>query len=124
MSDNETVSKGRVPITVGILSVPLLLDSIIMWLSFVLLCSVHSRQICEIITETVSMYGLLTLIPWVIVHIILVVGGIIVKLACKKKRWLGSIGMWLCLISSLHVNIRLFPLVAVFFCALINNVSA
>ena len=124
MTDNETVSKGRVPITVGILSAPMLLDSIILWLSFVLLYFVHLRRICEIISDAVSMYGFLTLIPWVIVHLLFVVGGIIVKLVCKKKRWLGSIGVWLCLISSLHVNIRVFPLVAVFFCEFISSVSA
>lgn len=124
MTDNEPVSKLRVPITVGILSVPMLLDSIILRLSFVLLYFVHLRRVCEIISDAVSMYGFLTLIPWGIAHIVFVVGGIIAKLVCKKKRWLGSIGMWLCLISSLHVNIRVFPLVAVFFCEFISNISA
>ena len=123
MSDNETVSKGRVPITVGILSVPMLLDGIILWLSFVLLYFVHTRWTRDI-SDVAATYGLLTLIPWVVAHTVFVVGGIIAKLACKKKRWLGSIGLWLCLLSSLHVNIRLLPLVAVFFCEFISSISA
>lgn len=122
MSDNENVSKLRVPVTVGILSVPMLLDSIILWLSFVLLYFVHTRW-TRGISDVAATYGFIVLIPWVIAHIIFVVGGIIVKLVCKKKKWLGSIGMWLCLISSLHVNVRVFPLVAVFFCEFISSIS-
>jgi hypothetical protein len=50
-----------------------------------------------------------------------VIGGIIVKLVSEKK-WLGSVGIWLCLMSILHIIVRAFPFVVVSFCELGKSV--
>ena len=109
MTDNEVVSKRKVPNAVYILGVFMLLDSIILWITFALICFVHTRLSGDI-SSAVAMYGLLTLIPWGIAHIVFVISGIVVKIAGKKKQ-LGSIGIWLCVMSILHVGIRTLPLV-------------
>ncbi len=114
ITDNEAMSKRKVPIMVCIFSMPMLLDSVILWFTFALLLFVHTRLSGDI-SSFVSGYALLTLIPWIIVHIVSVIGGIIVKIVSKKK-WIGSIGIWLCIMSILHVIIRVLPLVILFLC--------
>lgn len=115
--DNEVVSKGRVPITVCIFSAPMLLDSIILWFIFALLLFVHTKLNGDLSSFGFG-YAVLTLIPWGIVHIVFVIGGVIAKIVCRRKRWLGNIGIWLCIISILHVLIRVLPIVILFLCEL------
>lgn len=106
MSDSEVVSKVRVPITVGIFCVPMLLDSIFLWITAPLLW--FSSQGYDDINTYVSAYVFLSLIPWLLVHHVFVIGGVLVKLVSEKK-WFGNIGLWLCLMSILHVIIRAIP---------------
>ena len=120
MTDDKVVSKVRVPITLCAFGVPMLLDSIVLWIGCVLLFYVHTRQAGDI-TTFIAMYGFLTFLPWKLVHIVCVIGGIIVKLVSEKK-WLGSVGIWLCLMSILHIIVRAFPFVVVSFCELGKSV--
>ena len=104
MTDNEAVSKGIVPITVCIFSVPMLLDSIFLWITALMLWFS-----CTKAGDTyVSAYAFLSLPFWLLVHHVFVIGGVLVKLVSEKK-WFGNIGLWLCLISILHVIIRAIP---------------
>jgi len=119
MTDNENVSKIRVPITLCIFSMPMLLDSIVLWITTVLLWNACPGS--GDISTYVSTYAFLTVIPWIIVHSIFVIGGIIVKIVSKKK-WFGSIGLWLCLMSILHVIIRALPFLMVIICEIGKSV--
>lgn len=104
MADDKAVSKLRVPITVGIFCVPMLLDSIFLWITAPVLWFS-----CIKAGDTfVSAYAFLSLPLWLLVHHVFVIGGVLVKLVSEKK-WLGNIGLWLCLMSVLHVIIRAIP---------------
>lgn len=111
MSDSEVVSKVRVPITVGIFCVPMLLDSIFLWIAALVLWFSYPGY--ADINTCVSAYVFLSLPLWLLVHHVFVIGGVLVKLVSEKK-WFGNIGLWLCLMSILHVIIRALPFALVF----------
>lgn len=99
MSDNDAVSKIKTLIIVCIVSVFMMLDSIILWTSFVLFWSVGDDA--GVIYNVVSGYAALTLIPWEIAHTIFMTGGVTTKLASERK--------WLRVPSILHIIIRALP---------------
>ena len=100
MPDNDVISKIKAPIIVCIVSVFMLLDSIVLWTSFVLFWSVGDDA--GVIYNVVSGYAALALIPWEIVHTIFMTGSITTKLASERK--------WLRIPSILHIIIRALPL--------------
>lgn len=100
MTDNNVVSKIKTLIIVCIASMFMILDSIILWTSFVLFWSVG--DVADVIYNVVSGYAVLTMIPWETAHVVFMIGCITTKLASEKK--------WLRISSILHIIIRFLPL--------------